>query len=302
MPERLLMIVNPAAGGGESGRRWQRLEPRLRCILPPFEVAFTERAGHAEALAREGARCHDVVVAVGGDGSVNEVVNGLMCGGRPLRPDVALGMLPLGTGADFIRTFRISHDPLRAAQRLARGRRRMVDVGVARFGARGKSERYFINEAEAGMGAAVCAAVNAGPKGQDAYLQAIILTALQFQPREMTLRLDGAPPRRVLLDNVWISNGRWSGAGIKSAPRAVPDDGLLDVVAVAPTPPGQEGPEQLARLRDGTFVDLPWVSYFTARRVEIRSAGDTPIETDGDPVGSLPAVFEVCPERLAVIV
>jgi len=304
MAEQMLLIVNPNAAGGAAGKRWRASEQRLRDLLPPFDVALTEGPGHATHLAREGARCHHVVVAVGGDGTLNEVVNGLMADGRPLHPDVALGMLPLGTGGDFVRTFGMSHDLRRVARRLAAGRRRQIDVGVVRFGPPNRRQvRYFLNEAEAGMGAAVCATLNAGPKegGQQAYLRAILLTAQEFRPRELEFRIDGNPPERVLINNVWIANGQWSGAGMRSAPRAVPDDGLLDVVMVGETPPDEQGPHQLARLRNGTFVDSPWVRYQRGRRIEIRSQIETPIETDGEPIGVLPAVFEVCEGRLTVI-
>lgn len=304
MTERLLLIVNPGAAGGGAGRRWPAAEDRLRGLLPPFDVALTEGPGHATALAREGAHRYDVVVAVGGDGTLNEVVNGLMTNERALDPKVALGVLPLGTGADFVRTIGISHDLRRAARRLAVGRRRQIDVGVVRFGPAARQQtRYFINEAEAGMGAAVCATLNAGPKdgGQQAYLRAILLTALEFRPRELTLRIDANPPERMLVTNVWIANGQWSGAGMRSAPRALPDDGLLDVVMVGETPADEQGPHQLARLRNGTFVDSPWVRYLRGRRIEASAEVETPIETDGEPIGMLPAVFEVCEGRLPVI-
>jgi diacylglycerol kinase family enzyme len=163
--------------------------------------------------------------------------------------------------------------------------------------------RYFINEGEIGMGAAVCEAVNRSSKrwgGRLSFLRAILVTALRYPDQEIMLSLDGAPAERVIINNIWLANGQYSGGGIRSGPRARLDDGLLDVVQV-----GASGMLEkligMRKLRSGAFVDRPNVVYRTARRVEAESEASVPVEVEGEPIGTLPATFEVIGERLRVI-
>ena len=300
-----LLIVNPHSGGGLAGRQWRQTERRLRAILPPFHAAFTESPGDATRLAAEGVGRYQVIVAVGGDGTTNEVVNGLVGHDGGVTPGVALGVIPAGTGSDFLRSFGVARSLEGAAGVIARGQRHDVDVGRARFlsfdGA--PTTRYFINEAEVGMGAEACQAVNRSSKRFGAvatFLWAILVTMVRYRDQPVSFSIDGGPAETVILNNAWIANGSYSGAGIRSAPSARPDDGLLDLVRIVHAGLVQRL-RGLPKLRSGAFVDLPHVDYRTACHVEVTAESRVPVETDGEPVGTVPATFDLLPARLPVI-
>ncbi|MCJ7811291.1 MAG: diacylglycerol kinase family lipid kinase [Dehalococcoidia bacterium] len=304
MPD-LLLIVNPRSANGSTGRRWPAIEGKLRSLLPPFDVAFSERPLHATAIAREATGRYGCIALVGGDGTVNEVANGLIADDRPLRAYLTLGIIPRGTGADIVRTLGIPRDLEGAAERLAMGKVREIDVGKVRYHSPDGSEavRYFLNEGEIGMGAAASDRVNRSSKrlgGRLSFLRATLITALSYRPHLVNLSLDGAPAQQMLLTNVWLANGQYSGGGIRMAPRARLDDGLLDVVCI-----GSLSRLQtvifLPKLRSGAFIDLPQVTYLTARRIEAESEVPVLIEVEGEAIGSLPATFELIGERLKVI-
>ena len=305
MPE-LLIIANPHSAGGATGRRWQEIESRLRQRLTTaFDVAFTQHAGHAITLAREGADRYACVVAMGGDGTINEVVNGLVDDNGPLRPDLRLGIIPRGTGADFIRTLGIPRDLDGAAARVAGGQVREVDVAKVYFrDFDGRDvERFFINEAEIGMGANTCQAVNRSSKRLGprlTYLWSILVTMLRYRDQWVTFTLDGGEPQRIHLNNAWVANGQYSGSGIRMAPRARLDDSLLDLVAIAHMGLVDKI-VRMRNLRSGEFVGQPGVTYATARRIEARSEATVLIEVEGEPIGMLPARFEVLDKRLKVV-
>jgi diacylglycerol kinase (ATP) len=301
-----LIIVNPRSANGRAGRNWPRIESALRTRLPfSFDVAFTERPGHATQIAREAApRCERVVV-LGGDGTLNEAVNGVVVDDRIVNPEILLGVIRYGTGGDFARGLGIPKDLDGAIDRLASGSPREIDVCKVTFrrpdGEQGV--RYFINEGEIGMGAAVCEAVNLGSKGLGgslSFLRAILTTMLRYPNQTVRLSIGGAPAESLLINNVWLANGAYSGGGIRSAPRARLDDGLLDVVIV-------KGGSLLSRivglpaLRSGRFVNNRHVDYRTARIVEAESDETVPIEVEGEPIGALPAIFEVIDARLRLI-
>lgn len=305
MPE-LLIIVNPRSAGGATGRRWQEIESRLRQRLTiPFDVAFTQHAGHATILAREAVGRYGCVVAMGGDGSINEVLNGLVDDHGPLHPDLRLGIIPRGTGADFVRTLGIPRDLEGAAARLAQGDVREVDLAKVHFRdfAGRDSVRYFINEGEIGLGAAACQAVNRSSKRlgpRFTYMWCTLVTMLRYRDHWVTLTLNGGEPWRVHLSNAWLANGQYSGSGIRMAPRARLDDGLLDVVVIAHMGLFEKA-VRLRKLRSGAFVNEPGVTYTTARRVEARSEDTVLVEVEGEPIGTLPATFEVLGKRLKVV-
>jgi len=302
-----LVIVNPRSADGSTGRRWPEIERRLRAAISSFDAVFTERPNHATELAREGAADHERVVLVGGDGTTNEVVNGLLADDRPVRADLVLGIVPRGTGADFVRTVGIPHDLDAAVQRLTTGTAREVDVAKVRYRGPDGSEqmRYFINQASVGMGPVVCVEVNRSSKrlgGRLSFLRGILVATFRYRSRPVLISVDGGPPEEVLLRNLWIANGRFSGGGICAAPRAKPDDGLLDVVRV-PELGFWEQMLSMRRLRSGAFVEDPRVVYATARRVEVQPAGPAAldIEVEGEPIGSIPATFEMLDTRLKVL-
>ncbi len=300
-----LLVVNPHSAGGSTGRQWAEMEERLRAILPAFDVAFTGAPGDATRLSAEGAGRYDVVVAVGGDGSVNEVINGLVDEAGAVRQDVALGVIPLGTGSDFVRTIGVPRPLGEAAAVVARGSRRQVDVARVRLRAFDGTEtvRYFINEASIGMGAAVCQAVNQSSKrfgGAVTFLLAIAATQLRYRDQPVSFAVDGLPGETLVLNNAWVANGCYSGGGIRSAPRAKVDDGLLDLVRVEHSGP-VERVRGMLKLRSGTFVELPQVEYRHVRRVEATAETPVPVEVEGEPIGTVPATFDLLSDRLPVI-
>jgi len=302
MTPRLLLIVNPRSANRSTGRNWPKLRKRLQEVLPPFRAARTEGPGDAVRLAARAAGRYEVVVAVGGDGTIGEVANGLLANGAG---GTALGALPGGTGSDFVRTLGIPRDIDKAASVLARGDRRKIDVGRATFTdfSGERSSRWFVNAAEVGMGAMVCHEVNRAQRrlsGPPAFWWAILTTMRRYQPALAKVVIDGSPARELMLNNAWIANGCYTGGGMRTAPRARLDDGLLDAVVVKHVA-GWRRIAGLPKLRSGTFVDSPEVEYRQAARVEFAAEAAILVETDGDAVGTTPAAFEAVPGRLTVV-
>ena len=302
MTPRLLLIVNPRSANRSTGRHWRKLRKRLKEVLPPFRAIRTAGPGDAARFAAKAAGRYEGVVAVGGDGTIGEVADGLLANGAG---GTALGVLPRGTGSDFVRTLEIPRDMDKAAALLARGNRRQIDVGRATFtdfdGKR--SSRWFVNAAEVGMGAMVCREVNRAKRrlsGQAAFWWAILTTARRYQPAVAAFVTNGSPARELLLNNAWIANGCYSGSGMRTAPRARLDDGLLDAVVVEQVG-GWRRIAGLPKLRNGTFVDMPEVEYRQAARVEFTAETPILVETDGDAVGTTPATFECLPAQRTVV-
>jgi diacylglycerol kinase (ATP) len=295
---RASFIVNPAAGGGRKGA--EALIGDVKAAHPGADIQFavTERAGHATFLARELASAgYDPIVAVGGDGTVHEVANGLLeySGSIP-----TLGVIPVGTGNDFARSVGI---PTRFAEAVAVA---VGGAGVARaIDAARCNDRYFIGVAGAGLDARVASAVNGAPRWMKLGAMPFVWYALREIVRkrsvELVIELDRDTVRRQRSLLVSVSNCRFSGGGMQFSPDAEPDDGLLDVCIV-----GNASRIDLVRLLPRVFsgghVGHPAVELQRAARVTISGPADVMAQSDGELIGGLPLVISVVPRALRVLV
>lgn len=287
------IIVNPNAGS--AGER-EELEAALG-RLPETEIHFTEREGHAEELAREAARGGaGLVVAAGGDGTLNEVINGLAEDFGRTR----LGLLPLGTGNDFARTIGVPDDLEGALAVLQEGRVHRVDV--ARVDLRSRS-RYFINMSAGGFSGLVSEKADGAKDrwGPLAYMRAAIDALPELRAFEATIRLSGAEELRVETYNIVISNGRYVAGGIPAAPQAEIDDGLLEVM-IAPATSIPKLALLLPQVLLGLHVGSDLLLFRKATRIEIESIPSMGFNVDGELLGEEPATFEVLPRALEVVV
>lgn len=298
------VIVNPVAGAGAARRRWPALACALERVLPGCEAACTEGPGHAVALARAAqAAGHDLVVAVGGDGTLGEVASGLLDDGRLPRATSALGLVPVGTGCDFARTLGLrSIDE--ALERLGRGVARRIDAGRARLQGRDGAtrERVFVNAAAFGCGGAVSEAIGRHAKLLGGRLGFSLVTAwalLRHRDQRLWLSLDGRPADELLVTNVAVCNGRFFGGGMQVAPGAEATDGALDLTLWQ----GfglRDFVLQRRRIYDGTHVRLPGTRTGRLTRLRAESDERVAVDLDGEALGQLPLEIEVLPAALSL--
>ena len=302
---RIVFVVNPQSGNGATGRAWPRTERALRERLGSFDAALTTRPHEATELARRALESGaDVVAAVGGDGTVNEVVNGFFTDGVPVRSGAALAVLPQGTGGDLRRTFGWSTSAAEAAARIAAGRPRPVDVGRVRFvGADGaRAERLFLNVASFGVSGEVDRAVE-GVKhfgGRLAFAWGSLVALRRWRDVRCRVRLDGGPPEELVLTCLSAANGRYFGGGMQVAPGAAPDDGAFDVVVWR----GYGLADfvfRARRLYDGTHVAMEGTRVLRARTIEAACDGPCLLDIDGEAPGRLPAPIDLLPAALPLL-
>jgi diacylglycerol kinase (ATP) len=292
---RARVICNPASGGGT----WE--PDLLREELSGFELDWVETEGPEDAT--EAAKeWHDgLLIVAGGDGTVNDVINGLGKAGFP--EGVTLALLPAGTGNDLAAALAIPEDPDEAEEVIRQNRVRTLDV--ARVRSEGIGERFFINVATGGIGAEISEANYEKLKsrwGKLSYFRASLEVAHDFDVKEVTLYLDGEE-RKVRAVNVAIGNCRYAGGGWPAAPKANPEDGLLDIVVIEDI-----GLKELlalapAALARSNYLDKEGVFFARARevRVETQPPG-LEFTVDGEVIGNEPVEFAVIPRALKVIV
>jgi YegS/Rv2252/BmrU family lipid kinase len=300
------VIVNPRSGGGLSERRWARLRGRITDGLGEFDSAFTAAPRDAtEIAAGEAAAGRRLLIALGGDGTISEIADGILRAGAGA--SVELGLIPRGTGGDFRRTLDLPSDPELAARRIKEGRVQVIDAGRARYVAHDGTEavRHFVNVASFGFSSAVATRANASSKrfgGKLAFLAATVRAIVTYDNTDLWLTVDQGERqrRRVLL--AAVGNGRFFGGGMKICPGAELDSGALDVVVVGDFSRG-EVLARVSRLYDGTHLELEDVTSARARTLAadlVEPEAIVPIELDGETPGRLPASFEVLPGALRV--
>ena len=300
----MFVIVNPVSSNGKTGQRWAGIEERLRIEGAQFDVEFTHEPGHATQLACDAAAAgYRTIVSVGGDGTLNEVVNGLMTGGRT-DSDVRLGVVPGGTGSDFGRGIGLPRDPLDAALRLLKAEPHWFDIGQINCKrGEGTNTRYFINVAGLGFDGEVCDRVNRSSKalgGTIPYLSSLLITLFVYRNKRVKWTLDGQT-RDEVLNSVIVANASFFGGGMHISPNSKTDDGQFHVITL-----GDWGKlEFLAtvpRVYNGTHLTHPKVKEYMGREVTVEADGRMFLQAEGDLFGEAPATFKILPHALQVLV
>ncbi len=295
-------IVNPTAGANKTRKRWPILESHARKVLSEFDVVFTEYRGHAIELAKKAAlEGIDTIVAVGGDGTINEVVNGIHQSGR----DVRLGIIDCGTGADFVRTVDVGKTYIESIDNLKNGKTRQFDIIEAQFpNMRGKEKsRVFVNASDIGLGGDTVINVDGSPKvlgGRLAFLYGVLRSIVRLKIYPVRLKLDGNEIGEFEIISTIVANGKYFAGGMFVAPMADPQDGKFEVILIKKTT-RRRFIRNLPLVYKGTHIYIDEVEHFTESTLEVTSEEEVMVEMDGELVGYLPVKFKVLPKALKII-
>ena len=297
-PQRAKVIVNPTSGARSAQRKWPRIKSLLEDVGLNFDSVLTQEPMQATELAREAAtQGYDLVVVVGGDGTINEVINGLM--GPDGKAKADLGVIRTGTANDSARNLDLPTSLLKNCRRMVSPERTEVDIGIVEFLREGRArQRFFLNDAGAGFDAdlmeeAKKTVLPLGPKGP--YVGAFLKMAPTYDPKDFTLSFrDRQEARRAY--TVLVSNGRYAGS-ILFDPGADMSDGQFEVIALDP-------PTLLRSLAE-TYLALlngyPKIDYVRTDTLRMDSSQRVSVQADGEVVGELPAQFRVLPRALRVV-
>ena len=300
--KRILLIANPAAGRRQGEQRLAVARTQLEALGHAVTAALTESAGHATRLAKSNAPDFEIVAALGGDGTVNEVANGLMAVELGERP--ALATLPAGTGNDVALTFGLAHFES-AIDALANGGTRTLDVIRVQLMRDGEPvTRHALLFVAAGFAAEVIR--KTGPRVKRlfgrrfSYSVGLFRALASFRAPEFSVKWDGGEKRGRMFQ-VCTGNTEFGAGGVmRISPGARPDDGLLNISLV-----GALGRLQIVRrfpsILSGRYVEDERVDYFTGKRLEIDAVPPAEIQADGDIIGTTPAAIELLPGALRLV-
>jgi diacylglycerol kinase (ATP) len=297
-------IVNPAAGHGKALEAWAKVRAHLKCAV---ETVRTEGPGHATRLAAQAlAQSADTIVAVGGDGTINEVVNGFFEQDRLISNRASLAIVPHGTGSDFIKMLQLPPDAETAAAVIQAKNHRLLDLMKVRYTKLDgtPASRYAINITSFGMGAAVASRVNRSSKifgRKMSFVLATVRTAMAFSGSSVSMCFDNSKTIHAEVTNVAVGNGKYQGAGMLSCPRAAIDDGVLDVTVVEFLPALQLL-RNLPLLYNGKIYSHPKIQFHRVQSVRADSKKIILVEVDGETVGRLPIEISVMPQALRMSV
>ncbi len=302
MPKSCLAIVNPVSAGGATARRWPHIRETLARYVD-FDEAVTAYPQHALLLGTEARNDgYSQLICVGGDGTLSEVVNGILRGNESL-PQPEVGVVPSGTGTDLVRSAGIARGIDQACARLAAPERILIDLGSVTYNENGRQERrYFVNAAGLGYDAEVVSrrnGFNRYMRGTLPYLISVATTLMTYHNKRLTITLDGRSSNR-RFTAVVVAIGQYFGGGMRVAPNALLDDGLFDVITV-----GDVGHLELVynfpRVYRGTHLTHPKISAERATLVAVDTSDPVLVQADGEVLGMAPATFQILPRALTLL-
>jgi YegS/Rv2252/BmrU family lipid kinase len=297
------LIVNPNAGSGKCQKNWPTIQKLVKRAKLETEVVFTERKGHAIELTKafigKGFR---KIIVVGGDGTLNEVVNGIFTHGNDPKA-ITLGMVPVGTGNDWCRTFNVPTKYIDAIKLIRDNKTVVQDIGLVNFHNNSSPERFFANVAGIGFDANVAHAANAlkdqGKGNALSYLLILLKTLLKYNSKTMQLKIGEQAKYKERMFSLSIGIGQYNGGGMKQLPNAIANDGLLDITVIKKISKWTVIKE-LKNLYDGSFLNHPKIDAWQDKEISF-AENKLKIETDGESVGEGPKDFSILPKALRVI-
>jgi YegS/Rv2252/BmrU family lipid kinase len=300
------VIVNPNAGSRRCEKDWPGILEHLLHENMSFEYQLTEYRLHAVEIVKSAIiKGYRKLIVVGGDGTLNEVVNGIFSQHQVPSTDITVGMITVGTGNDWGRMFEIPHDYKKAIEVIKREKIFLQDGGMVSYqnGENGKN-RYFINIAGIGFDAAVVEETNkmkdGGSGGTYAYLKSLVTSLIKYKPTRINIEIDG---KKIEKDVFSISIGicKYNGGGMMQLPDAVPNDGLFAITVINKIGRG-DVIWSLPKLYNGKIGSHPKVSTFSGEKVLVHSNPPIHLETDGESLGYTPLEFSILPKSLRMIV
>jgi diacylglycerol kinase (ATP) len=298
------IVVNPASANGATGKRWPEMAEVINREGISFEHRFTDGPGHATEIARQFLKeGHDLIIAVGGDGTTNEVVNGFFDQEqKAIRPGAAISFISGGTGRDLIRTVGIPTGTAEAVKHIINSPVRSIDLGRASFiNNQGLTEiRYFINVAGLGLDGATVDRVNRTSKalgGFVSFLWATVATLILYKNQKMMIAVDGVQVCEEPVTVVVFGNGRYFGSGMCVAPNALLDDGLFDIVILKDLSKVNLL-ISLPRVYKGTHLSHPRITSLRGKTIKVTADGTALLDLDGEQPGCAPVEIELLPRAI----
>ncbi len=305
-----LVVVNPHAGSNKCKRDWPKIKEYLEEAEINMHIVYSERKYHAIELTRdliENQRFTKIIV-VGGDGTLNEVVNGIFKQKRFPTVEISIGMITVGTGNDWARMYEMPESYKKQVKLLLKGHTFRQDVGRVKYlHSKDKENRYFINIAGMGYDALVAQKTNImkqkGKGGAIIYLINLISSLFQYKSLHLDIVADGKNVFSGKVFTMSIGICKYNGGGMMQLPNAIADDGLFDMMIIRKTTKYRVM-TNIKNLYDGSFITMPEVSYFNGKKVTISSkpANKLFLETDGESLGHSPLEFEIIPKAIRLIV
>jgi YegS/Rv2252/BmrU family lipid kinase len=300
------VIVNPESDQGRTRKRWREIKEAIRAFIKEYRYEFTEKPFQAIEIARSAIKNGaEMIIGVGGDGTMNEIANGFYEDKKIINPKTTLGMVPSGTGCDFTRSLNIPKGLKSALKVITEAPSALIDVGKVTYRAYSgeNEERYFLNISDFGIGGEVVRKVNQNrlERKASSYIRCLVSTMLHYRNKRLRIKFDGEEiPDAEYLVGV-VANGRIFGKGMKIAPGARLDDGLFDIVLV-------KGMKFLEFCRHGwkiflgSHLSISKVSLQRRKKIEALSEEneDVLLELDGEQLGKLPATYEIVPQSFLI--
>ena len=306
MTEKITFIVNPNAGNGQARKKWPEIKARAAERFDAFEECLTTGPGDASLLARQAIHSgSDLIISVGGDGTLNEVINGLVSQDISDAKKVILGVIPCGTGCDFIKSIPLTKSVEVMLDLIVARQTRLIDLGRITFLDHSGHQvtRFFHNVASFGLGGEVDERVNRTTKvfgGFVSFIWATIVSVFYYQKKRITLQIDDQPGQEFKAWNIAVANGQYHGGGMWIAPRALMDDGWLEVTVLGDFAL-LEVFQHLPKLYQGTHLKLKEVHTYRARKISAHSDQKVLLDIDGEQPGTLPATIEIVPQAVNII-
>ena len=302
---RWMVIVNPNAGNGKGKKDWDKISLLLKKAELSFDVEFTERKGHAIILTLDAISSgFRKIITVGGDGTLNEVVNGVFTNKSCPPAEIIQALIPVGTGNDWGRMFGIPLDYGKAIKIITDNKTLLHDIGTISFyNGTEKSIRYFINIAGLGFESVVVRKTNIqkdkGHGGKLIYFYNLLTSLLSYKNTKAEITIDGEITHADVF-SLNVGNGRYCGGGMRQTPRAVPTDGLLDVTII-----NGMGKFEIIRnlkiLYNGRILQHPKIDGYKCKNISVSSEAAMYAESDGESLGQTPAEFGIIPDALKIV-
>jgi YegS/Rv2252/BmrU family lipid kinase len=307
---KYLVIVNLHAGSKRCERDWPEINELLKNAGFDMHIVFTKYQNHALQMTKELIEIKGFrkLIVVGGDGTLNEVVNSVFKQNRFRSMEIQIGLITVGTGNDWGRMYEIPESYKEQVNILKAGKFILQDIGVVKYRhASDEDARYFANIAGMGYDALVAKKTNLmkqkGKGGAIVYLLNLLSGLFQYKNVQLDIEADGKKVFSGKVFSMSIGIGKYNGAGMMQLPNAIPDDGLFDVTLIKKTTK-MRVVKNIKNLYDGSFINMPEVETFTGKKFTITSTPSNKLylETDGESLGHSPLDFEVIPRAAKMIV